>query len=217
MKADIALVDDHALLRSGLASLLKDFGYTILFEADNGARMQEKLKTHPLPRVILMDINMPVMDGIETTLWLKQNYPQIKVLALSMLDEEGTIISMIRNGAKGYVLKDCEPDELNTAITSVLEKDFYHSELISRKLMQGLSNSNEDKPAQGVRKWPFTEKELEFIQHFCTELSYKEIAAKLKISPRTVEDYSASIQEKMEVRSRIGLVLFAIRNGIVKL
>ncbi|MBB1283404.1 response regulator transcription factor [Flavisolibacter sp. BT320] len=217
MKADIALVDDHALLRSGLASLLKDFGYTILFEADNGARMQEKLKTHPLPRVILMDINMPVMDGIETTLWLKQNYPQIKVLALSMLDEEGTIIAMIRNGAKGYVLKDCEPDELNTAITSVLEKDFYHSELISRKLMQGLSNGIEDKPAQGVQKSPFTEKELEFIQHFCTELSYKEIAAKLKISPRTVEDYSASIQEKMEVRSRIGLVLFAVRNGIVKL
>lgn len=217
MKADIALVDDHALLRSGLASLLKDFGYTVLFEADNGARLQEKLKTHPLPRVILMDINMPVMDGIETTLWLKQHYPQIKVLALSMLDEEGTIIAMIRNGAKGYVLKDCEPDELNTAITSVLEKDFYHSELVSRKLMQGLSNGYEDKPAQGVRKWPFTEKELEFINHFCTELSYKEIAAKLKMSPRTVEDYSASIQEKMEVRSRIGLVLFAIRNGIVKL
>lgn len=217
MKADIALVDDHALLRSGLASLLKDFGYTVLFEADNGARLQEKLKTHPLPRVILMDINMPVMDGIETTLWLKQHYPQIKVLALSMLDEEGTIIAMIRNGAKGYVLKDCEPDELNAAITSVLEKDFYHSELVSRKLMQGLSNGHEDKPVQGVKKWPFTEKELEFINHFCTELSYKEIAAKLKMSPRTVEDYSASIQEKMEVRSRIGLVLFAIRNGIVKL
>ncbi|HEV7332004.1 MAG TPA: response regulator transcription factor [Flavisolibacter sp.] len=217
MKADIALVDDHALLRSGLASLLKDFGYTVLFEADNGARLQEKLKTHPLPKVILMDINMPVMDGIETTLWLKQHYPQIKVLALSMLDEEGTIIAMIRNGAKGYVLKDCEPEELNTAITSVLEKDFYHSELISRKLMQGLSNGTEDMPLQGSRKWPFSEKELEFINHFCTELSYKEIAAKLKISPRTVEDYSATIQEKMEVKSRIGLVLFAVKNGLVKL
>lgn len=217
MKADIALVDDHALLRSGLASLLKDFGYRVLLEADNGARLQDKLKTHPLPQVILMDINMPVMDGIETTLWLKQHYPQIKVLALSMLDEEGTIIAMIRNGAKGYVLKDCEPEELNTAITSVLEKDFYHSELISRKLMQGLSNGREDTFAPGVQKWPFTEKELEFIHHFCTELSYKEIAAKLKISPRTVEDYSYAIQEKMEVKSRIGLVLFAVKNGIVKL
>jgi two-component system, NarL family, invasion response regulator UvrY len=157
------------------------------------------------------------MDGIETTLWLKQHYPQIKVLALSMLDEEATIIAMIRNGAKGYVLKDCEPEELDTAITAVLEKDFYHSELISRKLIQGLSNGWDDKQGQSVRKWPFSEKELEFIQHLCTELSYKEIAAKLKISPRTVEDHSATIQEKMEVRSRIGLVLFAVKNGLVKL
>ncbi|NTS40103.1 response regulator transcription factor [Flavisolibacter sp. BT320] len=217
MKADIALVDDHALLRSGLASLLKDFGYTVLFEADNGARMQEKLKANPLPKVILMDINMPVMDGVESTLWLKQNYPQVKVLALSMLDEEGTIIAMIRNGAKGYVLKDCEPEELDTAITAVLEKDFYHSELISRKLIQGLSNGWDEKQGQGPRKWPFSEKEMEFINHFCTELSYKEIAAKLKISPRTVEDHSATIQQKMEVKTRIGLVLFAVKNGLVKL
>lgn len=217
MKANIALVDDHALLRSGLASLLKDFGYTVLFEADNGARLQEKLKTHPLPQVVLMDINMPVMDGIESTRWLKQHYPQIKVLALSMLDEEGTIIAMIRNGAKGYVLKDCEPEELDAAITSVLQKDFYHSELITKKLMQGLANGSSDAPTKSSNPWRFSEKELEFINWFCTELSYKEIAAKLHISPRTVEDHSYAIQEKMEVRSRIGLVLFAIKNGVVKL
>ena len=217
MKANIALVDDHALLRSGLASLLKDFGYTVLFEADNGARMQEKLKSHPLPHVMLMDINMPVMDGLETTLWLKQHYPQIKVLALSMLDEEGTIITMIRNGAKGYVLKDCEPEELDAAITSVLQKDFYHSELISKKLMQGLANDSTDSLSKGSTPWRFSEKELEYINWFCTELSYKEIAAQLHISPRTVEDHSYAIQEKMEVKSRIGLVLFAVKHGIVKL
>lgn len=217
MKANIALVDDHALLRSGLASLLKDFGYTVLFEADNGVRLQEKLKTNPLPHVILMDINMPEMDGMETTLWLKQNYPQIKVLALSMLDEETTIITMIRNGAKGYVLKDCEPDELNAAITSVLERDFYHSELISKKLIQGLANGNGEGAAAGFTKLRFSEKELEYINLFCTELSYKEIAARLHVSPRTVEDHSYAIQEKMGVRTRIGLVLFAIKNGVVKL
>ena len=217
MKANIALVDDHALLRSGLASLLKDFGYSVLFEADNGVRLQEKLKSHPLPHVVLMDINMPEMDGIESTLWLKQHYPQIKVLALSMLDEEGTIITMIRNGAKGYVLKDCEPEELDIAITSVLEKDFYHSELISKKLMQGLAAGKTESAATGFHKLRFSEKEMEFINWFCTELSYKEIGARIHLSPRTVEDYSYAIQEKMDVKTRIGLVLFAVKNGLVKL
>lgn len=215
MKAVIALVDDHVLLRNGLCSLLKDFGYSISFEAGHGAELMEKIETHPVPKVVLMDINMPVMDGIETTLWLKQHYPQVKVLALSMLDEECTIIKMIKNGAKGYILKDCDPEELNAAIVSVLQKGFYHSELISAKLMQGLSNDDneqEDAPP----KQPFSEKEQEFFKWCCTELSYKEIADKMRVSPRTVEDYRYAIEEKTGVKGRIGIVLFALKNGLVK-
>lgn len=216
MNVIVALVDDHVLLRNGLCNLLKDFGYTISFEAGNGTQLIEKLTTHPVPQVVLMDINMPQMDGLETTLWLKQHYPEIKVLALSMLDDEATILKMIRNGAKGYILKDCEPDELNTAIIAVLQKGFYHSELLSGKLMQGLSNGSEEE-TKAPHKQLFNVKELEFINWACTELSYKEIADKMKASPRTIDGYRDAIQEKIDVKGRIGIVLYAFKNGLVKM
>ena len=216
MKPPIALVDDHVLLRNGLASLLKDLDYTISFEADNGQQMISKLVTHPLPEVVLMDINMPVMDGLASTLWLKQNHPDIKVLALSMLDDESTIIKMIRNGAKGYVLKDCDPSELKTAIQSVLQKGFYHSELVSSKLIHALSKEDEEeKPGPG--RLHLSEKELEFLKWVCTDLSYKEIADKMHVSPRTVDGYRDALHEKLEVKGRVGMALFAIRQGIVPL
>lgn len=216
MKPLLALVDDHVLLRNGLASLLRDLDYTISFEADNGQQMISKLETHPLPEVVLMDINMPVMDGLATTLWLKQNHPDVRVLALSMLDDENTIIKMIRNGAKGYVLKDCDPSELKTAIQSVLQKGFYHSELVSSKLIHGLSKENEDDKSS-PNKLALNEKELEFLKWVCTDLSYKEIADKMHVSPRTVDGYRDTLHEKLEVKSRVGMALFAIKKGIVPL
>lgn len=216
MKAAIALVDDHVLLRNGLANLLKDLHYTIVFEAGNGQQLMEKLQTHPQPQVVLMDINMPVMDGFDTTLWLKQNHPDIKVLALSMLDDETTIIRMIKNGAKGYVLKDTEPEELDVAIQSLLQKGFYHSEAISGKLIHALSEGTGEEEG-AVHKLRLNEKELEFLKWACTEYSYKEIAGKMAVSPRTVDGYRDALQEKLEVKSRVGLVLYAIKNGIVKI
>jgi len=216
MKPPIALVDDHVLLRNGLANLLKDLDYTICFEADHGEQMIQKLATHPLPQVILMDINMPVMDGFATTLWLKQHHPDIRVLALSMLDDESSIIKMIRNGAKGYVLKDCDPDELKTAIQAVSQKGFYHSELVSGKLIHALSRG-EEAEKQGPQKLLLSEKETEFLKWVCTDLSYKEIADKMHVSPRTVDGYRDALHEKLEVKSRVGMALFAIRTGIVSL
>jgi DNA-binding NarL/FixJ family response regulator len=215
MKAAIALVDDHVLLRNGLATLLRDLGYTITFEANHGGQLIQKLTDNPLPQVILMDINMPVMDGFTATLWLKQHYPRIKVLALSMHDDEGSVVKMIRNGAKGFVLKDCDPDELEAAIESVLHKGFYHSEVVSGKLIQALSNG-ENGDTNGEHKLPLNAKEREFLQWICTDYSYKEIAAKMDVSPRTVDGYRDALYEKLEVKSRVGLALFAIRKGIVK-
>src|SRR5215218_8337561 len=107
--ATLALVDDHTLLRSGLANLLRELGYKVLCEANNGNDFIEQLKTCPMPDVVLLDINMPVMDGYETALWLKKNHPEVKVLALSMYDDEYAIIKMLKNGAKGYILKDSDP------------------------------------------------------------------------------------------------------------
>lgn len=217
MKAVLALVDDHVLLRNALANLLSDLGYSIAFKVANGKEMIETFATQQvLPQLVLMDINMPVMDGLETTLWLKQNHPDIKVLALSMLEDESVIIKMIRNGAKGYVLKDCEPTELQTAIQAILQKGFYHSELVSGKLIRALSkedgNDKNDQPGLSL-----SEKELEFLKWACTDYSYKEIADRMKVSPRTVDGYRDALHEKLEVKSRVGMVLFAIKNGIVNL
>lgn len=215
MKANIALVDDHALLRNGLASLLKDLSYTVILEADNGLQLTEKIKTGPLPEIVLMDINMPKMDGYETTLWLKQEYPEVKVLALSMLDDETAIIRMIKSGAKGYVLKDSDPEELTVAIESVLQKGFYHSELISSKLIKALSN--DDGKTDGLSHLQLSQKEIEFLKWTCTDLSYKEIADKMGVSPRTVDGYRDTLHEKLEVKSRVGMALFAVKKGLVKI
>jgi DNA-binding NarL/FixJ family response regulator len=215
MKANIALVDDHVLLRNGLAALLKDLGCTIVFEADNGIQLIEKIKTSPLPQVILMDINMPLMDGFESALWLKQHYPQVKVLALSMLDDEQAIIRMIKNGARGYVLKDSDPDELTSAIESVMHKGFFHSELVSSKLIHALSQN--DDPANGTSPVFLTEKEIDFLKWVCTDLSYKEIADKMQVSPRTVDGYRDAMHEKLDVKSRVSMAIFAIRKGIVSI
>ena len=214
MKASIALVDDHVLLRNGLANLLTERSYNVVFEADNGKQFIEKLATHSLPQVVLMDISMPVMNGYETTLWLKKNRSSVKVLALSMLDDETSIIRMFKNGANGYILKDCHPNELEAAIRSVLEKGFYHSEVISGKLIHAINHLDDNNNSGGATAH-LNEKEIEFLKWACTELSYKEIADKMKMSPRTVDDYRDHLQEKLDCKGRIGLAMWAIKNGIV--
>lgn len=217
MKATIALTDDHILLRKGLANLLEELDYDVLFQADNGKDMIEKLKTHAVPQVVLMDINMPQMDGFETTLWLKQNHPATKVLALSMLDDEVSLIRMFKNGAHGYILKDCHPDELEKAIKAVLANGFYHSELIGQKLIRAIQNLDEINHLVHAEKVHLNDKELEFLKWACTELSYKEIADKMGVSPRTVDGYRDALQEKLDCKGRVGLVLWAIKQGVVEL
>ena len=206
--ANIALVDDHVLMRRGLANLLQDLEHQVLFEADNGKDFLDKLKDHTSPELVLMDINMPQMDGYETALEIKQNYPDVRVLALSMYDDELAIIKMLRNGARGYVLKDCEPKELKAAIKAVLEKGFYYSELVSGYLIRTINNPDD------ISR--LSTREIEFLKLCCTEMTYKEIADKMCLSPRTVDGYRDELFHKLCIKSRVGLVMFAIKNGIVK-
>jgi DNA-binding NarL/FixJ family response regulator len=215
MSITLALADDHVLLRNGLANLLKDLDYEIVFEADNGKQFIEKLKTHPAPEIALMDINMPLMDGYETTLYLKNNYPEIKVLALSMYDDENAIIRMLRNGAKGYILKDSDPSELKTALRDVSTKGFYHSDLVTGTLIHTLNHLDDPENASLREGYKLNEREIEVLKYMCTELTYKEIADQMHVSPRTVDGYRDSLLEKLECKSRVGLVLFAIRQGLV--
>ena len=140
----VALVDDHSLLRIGLAQLVQSLGYEVPFEADDGKEFMEKLDKANLPDLVLMDINMPEMDGFETTQWLKQNHPDVKVLALSMYDNENSIIRMLKCGAKGYILKDSEPAELKAAIEDVMNKGYYYSDLVSGKLIHAINKIEDE-------------------------------------------------------------------------
>jgi DNA-binding NarL/FixJ family response regulator len=210
----IVLVDDHSLLRMGLASLVQNLGYAVIFEADDGKEFLEKLGQHALPDVVLMDINMPQMDGFETTQWLKQHHPGINVLALSMYDNETSIIRMLKCGAKGYILKDSEPAELKAAIEDVMQKGFYYSDLVSGKLIHAINKL--DGTGSSLKSLvQLNDRETDFLKYACTEMTYKEIADKMFVSPRTIDGYRDALFEKLNLKTRVGLVMYAIKNGIV--
>jgi two-component system invasion response regulator UvrY len=210
----VAVADDHTLLRNALARLINSFeNYKVLFEASNGQDVKEKLNKHIIPDIILLDVNMPDIDGYETAKWIYKNFPQVKILALSMFSDENIIIRMLRLGAKGYIMKNAEPEELKLALDSVLHKDFYLSEMISGKIISGL-HKDMDKPSESIS---LTEKEKEFLKWVCTELTYKDIAGKMFVSPRTVDDYRNSLFEKLGVKTRVGLVIFAIKHSMVEI
>jgi two-component system, NarL family, invasion response regulator UvrY len=209
----VAIADDHTLLRKALAKLIGSFEeYNVIFEAGNGRDIKKKINEHFVPDLILLDVNMPEMDGFETAAWLTKNYPKIKVLALSMFSDERTIIRMLRQGARGYVLKNIDPEELKKALDSVVKKNFYLSEEISGKIISGL-HKDADRIEETVS---LTQREKDFLRHICSEITYKDIAAKMFVSPRTVDEYRNSLFEKLKVKSRVGLVLYAIRNGLVE-
>jgi DNA-binding NarL/FixJ family response regulator len=212
----VALVDDHVLLRNGLASLVDSFvGYEVLFQADHGKDFIDKVQHIGLPDIVLLDINMPVMDGYETAQWLKKEHPSTKIMALSMYDQEAPVIRMFRHGAKGYILKDSHPKQLKEALDTLRLKGFYFTEEISGKLIQSLNTMDEqDNQVQLVLG--LLDREIEFLKLACTELTYKEIADKMGLSPRTVDGYRDVLFEKLNLRTRQGLVMFAIKNGIIQ-
>jgi two-component system, NarL family, invasion response regulator UvrY len=212
-KVQVGIVDDHNLLRKALGKLISSFeNYSVLFEGDSGKELKTKITQHVIPDIILLDVNMPDMDGYETVRWLNKNYPQVKVLALSMFSDETTIIRMLRLGAKGYILKNIEPEELKEALDSIMKKDFYLSEYISGKIISGL-HKDLGNPDEQI---PLSDKEKEFLRLVCSELTYKDIADKMYISHRTVDNYRNVLFEKLKVRSRVGLVMYAIKNGIAE-
>jgi DNA-binding NarL/FixJ family response regulator len=212
----IALVDDHALLRNGLATLVKTLGFNVLFEVGHGEDCIKKLKSGILPDVILMDINMPVMDGYVTSQWIKENFPEIKILALTMIDDEDAVIKMLKNGARGFLLKECSATELKNAIQVVFEKGFYYSEMVTGRLVHRVTNEDE-KNQNSNHSVHLTEKEIEFLKLACSELTYKEIADKMKVSPRTVDTYRDHLFQKLDLRTRTGLAIYAIKNSLVKI
>lgn len=210
----VAIVDDHTLIRTGLAELINSFDdYEVLFHAGNYEELVENISEDKIPDIILLDVNMPGKNGYETSLWLKNNCPEIKVCALSMNDNEISIIRMLKNGVRGYLLKACASNELKLAMDSIIHKGYHYSELLTGHLLHSIQHQRPENTGESE----LTEREITFLKYACTEMSYKQIADKMFLSSRTIEGYGTRLCEKLNVTSRIGLVLYAIKNNIVTL
>jgi two-component system invasion response regulator UvrY len=213
----LALVDDHKLFRKGLISLIEmvENNFTILFEADDGADLQKKIDKNNPPDIILMDVNMPRMDGFACAEWVRDNFSDVRVLVISMIEKEETIVRMLKLGVKGYLCKDVEPQELGEALHAVANRGYYYTDFITGKLVHALQNDN-----AGLTLSPAFDqingREKEFLQLACSEMTYNEIAGKMFLSPKTIDGYRNSLFEKLKVKSRVGLVMYAIKNRIVK-
>jgi len=213
MSIALGIADDHQLFLKSLSLLitsLKDF--TIIAEAMNGKDLIDKLEIKKQePEIILLDVNMPVMDGKETAEYLTKKYPAIKLVALSMKDDDATIISMIKAGCCAYLLKDIHPDELDKALHEIYNKGYYNADAANinfRRLLQHQQREDE---------LHLSDKEKEFLKLSCSDATYKQIAATMHVSERTVDGYRESLFRKLSVQSRTGMALEAIRRNLVSL
>lgn len=215
MRHSIAIADDHLLIAKALTGIIEHFNnYEVLYEVEHGGALIEKFKQlKNIPDIVLLDINMPVMNGFDTASWINQHYPAILILALSMQDDEQVLIKMIRCGASGYLLKNAHPAELENALNTLISKGFYYPDWATNKMLQKIKEGESAKPTISQQ---ISEREIEFLQYASTELTYREIAEKMFCSPRTVESYRDSLFGKLNLKTRIGLVVYAIKNDIIK-
>lgn len=221
----IGIVDDHKLFRKGLIKLINladKNNYLIVLEAEGGKDMIRKLDKKALPDILLLDVDMPDMDGYETMAWLKVNYPVISVLVVSMVETDESIARMLRLGVKGYLSKDIEEEDMHEALLAISNKGYYYTDFLTGKLIDALQNENQEKAETGVVPeqliWnQISENELKFIKLACSELKYEEIADKMFLSPKTIDGYRAAIFTRFTIKNRSGLILFAIKNHIVKI
>lgn len=210
IKYSVVIVDDHTLLSQAIAGMVNTFNkFKVLYTCKNGQDLIDKFSASPknIPDVVLMDINMPIINGIEATEWITKNHPNVDVMALSVENADITILQMLKAGAIGYLLKDTEKKVLEHALIEVVENGFFHSKNITNLLMQSIS---------GKEKSTITlkERELTFMKHACSELTYKEIANKMCLSPKTIDGYRDVLFSKLNVKNRVGLVMYAIKNKI---
>lgn len=211
-KISIAIADDHAMLRKGLIKLLLLSGnFESLFDVDNGDEVIEAIKNHKIPDVLILDVNMAGKDGMQTAQWVAAHFPQIKILALSMYSDESTIFKMIQAGARGYITKNSDPEKLIEAINILYEQGVYLPVSLSGKIFNGIRNnillSHDKLPI-------LNEKEKSFLSLLCQEFSYQEIAEKMFLSPRTIDDYRKKLTKKLNVKGKSGLIVYAMNNGL---
>jgi len=215
-KISIVLVDDHAVVRSGIKSLIEVIGnYKVTDQFDNGRDFINALPMLKEPDLAIIDLNMPVMNGVETMRWLKKNKPGLKTLILTLESDEKVILELFRLGIRGYLPKSCSAELLKKAIQDLINQGYYHSEL----LHQALTTETERAETERSLHEQLSDKELTFLQLVCDkqEYTYERISELMQVSVRTVDGYRESLFKKFTIKSKIGLVLFAIRHGLVKI
>jgi len=214
---NIAIVDDHNLFRKGLIKLINlgniQNRYNILFEADNGQELQERMKQVPFPDIILMDIEMPDMNGFEAVEWLQRTHPSVKVLVISMVESDEAIIRMLRLGVKGYLSKDIEVEDMHRALETIANNGFYYSDTATQVMNHNL-NGTMSKNKDAIY---LSENEREFIKLVASELTYQQIAEKMSLSPKTIDGYREALFQRLKVKNRVMLALYAVKHGIVQL
>lgn len=213
IKYSVVIVDDHTLLSQAISGMVNTFDkFKVLYTCKNGQELIDKFTVSPknIPDVVLMDINMPVMNGIETTEWVSKNHPSANIMALSVEDADVTILKMLKAGAVGYLLKDTEKEVLEKALIEIVENGFFHTKSVTNLLMQSISGKEKNAVT-------FKDREITFMKLACTELTYKEIASQMCLSPKTIDGYRDVLFTKLNVKNRVGLVTYAIKNKIYTL
>ncbi len=215
----LVVVDDHNLFRKGLIKLITladtEEKYEVLFEAESGNDLKNKLSAELMPDIVLMDIDMPEMDGYQAVEWLNRYHPDIAILVISMFEKEEGVLRMLRLGIRGYLSKDIEVEDINRALEAISNKGYFYADFVSGIINQQMQG----KPTAGsqvVAKPSFSETELKLISLVCTELTYVEIADRMHVSPKTVDGYRDALFRKLGVKTRVGLAMYAVQQGIVR-
>ncbi|MEQ8910132.1 MAG: response regulator transcription factor [Vicingaceae bacterium] len=210
----ITVVDDHQLFREGLIELIQrlDSNFTVSHIFKHGKAFLEAAHSGLQSDLILLDVNMPIMDGLTTLKELGKLNSNLKCLALSMKDDDITLIKILKAGAKGFLSKDAEPEELKAAILSVVQDGYFYPPTVANKLVGSLQNGSALKSSHKLN-----DQELKFVELACSEYTYQEIADKMCLSIKTIDGYRARLFEKLNVKSRIGIVLYAIRNHLISI
>jgi len=206
----IGIVDDHQLFLKSLALLIASIpGCIIVVEALNGKDLLEKLESKKvIPDILFVDVNMPVMDGPATADSIQKKYPAVKQVALSMKDDDNTILTMLRAGCCAYLLKDIHPDELEKAILEIDKRGYYNADASNINFRRLLLHAKKEEA------FTLSDREKNFLQLACSDLTYKQIASTMNVSERTVDGYREVLFQKLNVQSRVGMVLEAIRRNI---
>lgn len=208
----VALTDDHVLLRNALAQLINNFeGFKVILEASTGDELLEKMQAGIVPDLILLDLQMPGLGGRETAKRIREEFPAVYVMMLTMYDTEFTMIQLMQVGVRGFPKKDLDPMQLKYALNEVMQHGYYYSTDTTGKLMNIIQKRHE---AHSFLRKMLTELEIIFLKHTCMSLTYKEIASSMSLHERAIEGLREGLFDKLEIRSRVGLAMFAVKHGI---